>query len=91
MLPSSIRQLPISQRIRTPSGVNIFKKIMNKSNDDMKAHISRTAKLFYQQPAKSLQVDAVLNLVNGRNTFLLAGTGFGKSRIPEIYSMMLPR
>jgi superfamily II DNA helicase RecQ len=63
---------------------------MNKSNDDMKAHISRTAKLFYQQPAKSLQVDAVLNLVNGQNTFLLAGTGFGKSRIPEIYSMMLP-
>jgi hypothetical protein len=63
---------------------------MNKSNDDMKSHIAKTAAFFYQQPAKSLQVNAVLNLVNGRNTFLLAGTGFGKSQIPEIYSMMLP-
>jgi ATP-dependent DNA helicase RecQ len=39
--------------------------------------------------AKELQVEAVFNLVRGKNTFILAGTGYGKSRIPEIYSQLL--
>jgi hypothetical protein len=66
-------------RIRTASGVNIYQKIMNKSNTDMKSYIAKIAKSFYRQLAKILQVNTVLSLVNGRNTFLLAGTGFGKS------------
>jgi hypothetical protein len=71
--------LPTPTRIRTAFGVDIYQKIMNKSNTDMKSYIAKVAKLFYRQPAKSLQVNTVLNLVNGRNTFVLAGTGFGKS------------
>jgi superfamily II DNA helicase RecQ len=45
---------------------------------------------YYNQEAKPQQIDALLNLVRGRNTFLLAGTGFGKSRIPELYFRTLP-
>jgi superfamily II DNA helicase RecQ len=33
----------------------------------------------------------VLNLVQGHNVFLLAGTGYGKSRIPEIYYQLIPK
>ncbi|POW06150.1 hypothetical protein PSTT_09233 [Puccinia striiformis] len=38
------------------------------------------------QPLKRLQVEAVLNLIRLRHTFVRAGTGFGKSRVvAEIY------
>jgi superfamily II DNA helicase RecQ len=32
-----------------------------------------------------------MNLVNGQNTFLLAGTCFGKSQIAEIYYRLIPK
>ncbi|KAH9817793.1 hypothetical protein DFH28DRAFT_866823, partial [Melampsora americana] len=31
------------------------------------------------------QVDSLVDVLNGRTTFLLAGTGFGKSRVPEMF------
>ncbi|OAV91950.1 hypothetical protein PTTG_27815 [Puccinia triticina 1-1 BBBD Race 1] len=37
------------------------------------------------EPPKPVQVDAVANLVAGRHTFVMAGTGCGKSRISEMY------
>ncbi|KAA1098752.1 ATP-dependent DNA helicase sgs1 [Puccinia graminis f. sp. tritici] len=37
------------------------------------------------EPPKLVQVDAVANLVKGRHTFVMAGTGCGKSRISEMY------
>jgi Lhr-like helicase len=40
--------------------------------------IEERALLFCGHPAKPLQTEAVVNLVRGKNTFLLAGTGFGK-------------
>lgn len=43
----------------------------------------------YKIEAKEIQLDAVFNLVGGKNTFLLAVAGFGKSQIPEIYSNLL--
>ena len=45
----------------------------------------------YNQPAKALQTKAVMNLARGRTTFLLAGTGFGKSRVAELYYDLLPK
>ncbi|OAV96362.1 hypothetical protein PTTG_26366 [Puccinia triticina 1-1 BBBD Race 1] len=37
------------------------------------------------EPPKQVQVDAVKSLVHGRHTFVMAGTGCGKSRISEMY------
>ncbi|OAV87736.1 hypothetical protein PTTG_29302 [Puccinia triticina 1-1 BBBD Race 1] len=37
------------------------------------------------EPPKPVQVNAVANLVGGRHTFVMAGTGCGKSRISEMY------
>ncbi|OAV95140.1 hypothetical protein PTTG_03856 [Puccinia triticina 1-1 BBBD Race 1] len=37
------------------------------------------------EPPKPVQVNAVVNLVEGRHTFVMAGTGCGKSWISEMY------
>ncbi|KAI7949556.1 hypothetical protein MJO28_008377 [Puccinia striiformis f. sp. tritici] len=37
------------------------------------------------EPPKPLQVDAVMGLIKQRNTFVMTGTGFGKSRISQMY------
>ncbi|OAV86457.1 hypothetical protein PTTG_06812, partial [Puccinia triticina 1-1 BBBD Race 1] len=85
--PSAV---PTPQRILSQTGVNIYKKLFNKSSEKLREHVSKTLIDFYSQFAKQLQVEAVLNLIEGRNTFLLAGTGFGKSRIPKLYYKMIP-
>ncbi|EHS63911.1 uncharacterized protein PGTG_20892 [Puccinia graminis f. sp. tritici CRL 75-36-700-3] len=91
-----LNQLSINRTIRTPrrvwsaTGVNVYKKVYEKNDDDLKAHIGRVSLDFYGQPAKLLQINTVANLVQGRNTFLLAGTGYGKSRIAEIYFKLIP-
>ncbi|KNE92381.1 hypothetical protein PSTG_07414 [Puccinia striiformis f. sp. tritici PST-78] len=81
--------------IRNPRGsgvrIQILKKISDKKDEALKAAIAAAALLHYGQPAKPLQIEAVFDLLRGKNTFLLAGTGFGKSRIPEMYFKMLPR
>ncbi|POW12128.1 hypothetical protein PSHT_04140 [Puccinia striiformis] len=43
------------------------------------------------QPSKPQQIEAVLNLARLRNTFVMAGTGFGKSRIPEMYAHLFAK
>lgn len=45
----------------------------------------------YGVSAKKLQVDAVASLLNGSNTFLLAGTGYGKSRIAEMFYFLFKK
>ncbi|KNF02341.1 hypothetical protein PSTG_04545 [Puccinia striiformis f. sp. tritici PST-78] len=60
------------------------------SDKRLKEHIASTSMTRYGQPSKELQLKAVENLINGRNTFVLAGTGFGKSRIAELFHRMIP-
>ncbi|EFP74957.1 uncharacterized protein PGTG_01550 [Puccinia graminis f. sp. tritici CRL 75-36-700-3] len=72
-------------------GASLYKKIYEKSDDKLKEFIIESSIKTYQQEPKRLQVDAVFNLARGRNTFLLAGTGFGKSRISEMYFNMIPK
>ncbi|EFP83283.2 ATP-dependent DNA helicase sgs1 [Puccinia graminis f. sp. tritici] len=86
-----MHQLSIAKRVRTPTGVNLYKKIYEKTDEKLKEFIKQTSMDTYQQEAKPLQVDTVFNLARGRNTFLLAGTGFGKSRISEMYFKMIPK
>ncbi|KAA1077444.1 hypothetical protein PGT21_007932 [Puccinia graminis f. sp. tritici] len=71
-------------------GITVLKKIAEKKDDALRREILEISRSRYGQDAKTLQIDAVVNLVRGRNTFLLAGTGYGKSRIPELYFRTLP-
>ncbi|KAA1128734.1 ATP-dependent DNA helicase sgs1 [Puccinia graminis f. sp. tritici] len=84
------RSISLPKRAWSATGVNVYKNVSKMNTEKLRDHIAKTSVDFYGQFAKQLQVEAVLNLVEGRNTFLLAGTGYGKSRIPELYYKMIP-
>jgi hypothetical protein len=44
---------------------------------------NRSAKTYKDQEPKTVQLESVMDLINRRDTFVLAGTGVGKSRIAE--------
>ncbi|OAV91068.1 hypothetical protein PTTG_28114 [Puccinia triticina 1-1 BBBD Race 1] len=44
---------------------------------------------FFEQP-KDLQMQTVASLVRRQHSFVLAGTGYGKSRIPKMYYKLFP-
>lgn len=69
----------------------IADKINDKKWDSLRSLIAGLALEKYQQSAKPLQLEAAFNLALGINTFVLAGTGFGKSRVSEIYYLLLPK
>ncbi|POV96031.1 hypothetical protein PSHT_15346 [Puccinia striiformis] len=74
----------------TSGGITVLKKLIAMKEAPLRTEISSISLKKYGQEAKPLQIDAVVSLVCGQNTFLLAGTGFGKSRIPELYFRTLP-
>lgn len=45
----------------------------------------------YKNEAKELQLETVVALVRGLDTFVLASTGYGKTRIAEMYLDLFPR
>jgi superfamily II DNA helicase RecQ len=67
---------------------SIPKKLLAYDANQLSNHIENDSFDKYQQKCKPLQVKNSVNLIRGHNTFLLAATGFGKSRIPEIYLNM---
>ena len=73
----------------TPLRVRVLKKIAEKNDVSLRAAIHEAVLNYYKTEAKDLSVSAVFSLVRGKNTFILAGTGFGKSWIPKLYSIML--
>ncbi|KAA1070686.1 ATP-dependent DNA helicase sgs1 [Puccinia graminis f. sp. tritici] len=74
-----------------PTRVRLLKKMLEKSDDSLGNAINEQAIKKYSAPAKTLQIRTVVNLARGRNVFLLAGTGYGKSRIPELYYNLIPK
>ncbi|KAH9442677.1 hypothetical protein Pst134EA_031647 [Puccinia striiformis f. sp. tritici] len=88
-----MNQLTLSNRLRqrTTKGVTIRRKLDEMKDESLKYYIKTKAFEKYQQEPKPLQVEAVFNLARGLNTFLLAGTGYGKSRISEMYFDMIPQ
>jgi ERCC4-related helicase len=45
----------------------------------------------YGNEAKEIQLKAVMDLVEQKKSFVLAGTGFGKTRIAEMYWHLFPK
>jgi superfamily II DNA helicase RecQ len=60
------------------------KKVQAATDEEIKQLIIAQSLQRYNQEPKPLQVETVTNLLCGRNTFLLAATGFGKSRITKM-------
>jgi superfamily II DNA helicase RecQ len=69
--------------------IHILKKISRQNDDGLKASLAEKALQHWKVPAKPLQIESVSHLVRGQDTLILAGTGFGKSRIPELYYKLL--
>jgi superfamily II DNA helicase RecQ len=65
-----------------------MKKVMDLEDKNLKKHIEEDSFMQYGQKRKPLQVKTVIQLIQGCNIFLLAATGFSKSRIPEMYLKM---
>ncbi|PLW08362.1 hypothetical protein PCASD_03272 [Puccinia coronata f. sp. avenae] len=82
---------PLPMRLWSPTGINLYKKLFDMSDAKLIEHIIDMSFNTYGQVAKELQVSTVMNLAKGRSTFLLAGTGFGKSRISEMYYSLIPK
>ncbi|KAH9461612.1 hypothetical protein Pst134EA_017909 [Puccinia striiformis f. sp. tritici] len=60
-------------------------------DDKLYALIKGRAKERYGDNAKEIQIEAVMNLTRGQNSFVLAGTGFGKTRIAKMYWDLFPK
>ncbi|EFP82781.2 uncharacterized protein PGTG_08977 [Puccinia graminis f. sp. tritici CRL 75-36-700-3] len=71
--------------------ITLLKKLIEKPDGSLSSAIAAQALKRYSVPAKPLQIKTVLHLARGRNVMLLAGTGFGKSRIPELFHDLIPK
>lgn len=52
------------------------------------AVVTKFKEKYPENTSKELQINTVVSLINGDNTFLLAGTGYGKTRVSELFFYM---
>lgn len=83
---SETSQSSFTQKVT--SRTTLKPSIVNATIAEQKVKIARKAREVYGQDAKDLQIEAVVSLIAQKNTFALVGTGFGKSRIAELYYRM---
>ena len=71
----------------TSTNISLTKKILRMNDVELHEAIIQDCLPCYPttEPPKDIQLDAVMRLVKRRNTFVMAGTGCGKSRISEMY------
>lgn len=65
--------------------VVLNQSILRMSDDKLRERIRSNFVTKYSQEARPLQVECVLAVARGQTTFLLAGTGYGKTRIAESF------
>ncbi|POW02424.1 hypothetical protein PSTT_11764 [Puccinia striiformis] len=87
---SDLQKLHNSQQENLKSKLVLPDEIQAMAREDLVKHISQTVAKYYTEPLKPIQMDSVINLVQRKHTFVLAGTGFGKSRIAEVYWHLFP-
>ncbi|KAH9447418.1 hypothetical protein Pst134EA_029457 [Puccinia striiformis f. sp. tritici] len=65
--------------------------LQNLDSDALAGHITTGSVNLYHDQPKALQVEAVLSLVQGKHTFVRAETGYGKTRISEMFFGLFER
>ncbi|KAA1089384.1 hypothetical protein PGT21_050048 [Puccinia graminis f. sp. tritici] len=83
--PRSVAKRFFKDETIRDSRIKLIEKILNMDDDSLKQYIIEDAESFFHQTPTELQVKGVVNLVRKRNTFVLSGTGSGKTRIAEMY------
>lgn len=88
----SITSKTSSIHTSTTDQPSITKRFFKSTISEQRLAVSkRFAENYPNDRAKDLQLDTVVSLLNGDNTFLLARTGFGKSRVAELLFLMFAR
>ncbi|KAA1119016.1 ATP-dependent DNA helicase sgs1 [Puccinia graminis f. sp. tritici] len=87
---SSAKNLFKNQAVRD-SRIKLIKEILDLDDEALRKYIIKDSELFFNQTPTTLQVNAVVNLVKKNNTFVLSGTGSGKTRIAEMYHHLFSR
>ncbi|OAV96428.1 hypothetical protein PTTG_10591 [Puccinia triticina 1-1 BBBD Race 1] len=82
-LPDELAGLKVKDASR--KRITLPQSNLKLSHEDLKQHIRFESRKLYGDEAKDEQVDAVAALVHDWHTFVLAGTGFGKTRIADMY------
>ncbi|KAH9815537.1 P-loop containing nucleoside triphosphate hydrolase protein [Melampsora americana] len=67
------------------------KSLLKLDNEEQINVIRRLCLAAFKLEARELQLKAALSLVRGRDAFVIASTGFGKSLIPELYYLMFSK
>ncbi|KAH9446580.1 hypothetical protein Pst134EA_030492 [Puccinia striiformis f. sp. tritici] len=75
------------KKLKKTTKVTLTLKLLQMNDSGLTDAIIEDAAPCYSpdQPLKRLQVEAMLNLIRLRHTFVRGGTGFGKSCVAEIY------
>ena len=76
---------PAKRSNRCPRSVTLDERFSRLDDADLYLTLHLEALERFDQEPKPLQLETVMSLVKRRHTFLLAGTGFGKTRIAEMY------
>ncbi|EFP90532.2 uncharacterized protein PGTG_16558 [Puccinia graminis f. sp. tritici CRL 75-36-700-3] len=82
-LPDELASLKL--QATSKKRVTLRQDILELNHHELKEHIRVESRNLYGDEAKDEQLKAVAALVHDRHTFVLAGTGFGKTRITEMY------
>jgi superfamily II RNA helicase len=85
--------MPQSKKKRPSNKISLTNNWIKMSDTDLRKSIISDCLPCYpkNEPPKIVQVDAVMSLVRQRHTFVMAGTGCGKSRISEMYHHLFAR
>jgi superfamily II RNA helicase len=83
LLPDELAKLKL--QAASKKRIRLRQDILKLGREELKEHIRVKSRALYGDEPKDGQVDAVAALVRNRHTFVLAGTGFGKTRIAEMF------
>ena len=73
----------VASHIKLP--IKLPNSTLQMNDENLNHHIIETSWAFYHNQPKELQVKAVSILARGHHCFVRAGTGYGKTRISEMF------
>lgn len=92
---ASARPSDVSENVSRVTGdqppVTLNASTLRLSDNDLAAKVRLSFNKTYKQEARTLQVESVVALARERSTFLLAGTGYGKTRIAEMFRALFSK
>ena len=71
--------------------IQLRDSLKKKNDKSLYNHVQQRSLAYFDEPPKDLQTRTVVSLVCRQHSFVLAGTGYGKSHIVEMYYNLFPK